>query len=1006
MRPVIQQDKGDGTMWRKRRSFDLGSTRRCTRAVPSALALLAGLWTGAPALAGGSEDLAQRLLSQEGVRPGLYVHVGCADAALTLALARDARCLVHGISTSEQEVRAARQAIQAARKYGPVSVDRASMSRLPYASNIVNVLVADDFSARQREGLTVAEVVRVLAPYGAAFLKGGPAEVDGVATVRVDGDWVRLDEPYPTGAAEFPDSRARTSEDRLVAPPSTLKWITGDYWPVTDSWDDLSMATAGGRVFYRYGQIIEYGVANHEKLDRLQARDAFNGLLLWERLLPTDGRAVLRAHGPWVVLGSRAFDAATGREIDQDVRGKAGYEIPRVIDGKRVFASGNPMFAVDPKTGGKVWQVSLSASNRIVGDDRIFLDVRRGRGREERDIVCLSLRTGERLWTAPRKGRPAAYAEGVLYVSWQKGFSQGGLATGFRKDDLSKGGNAAYSAADGTLLWEYEYFLPGHGGRPDIWPMDGLAWIHAGDAEKGVARGETWRGLDPKTGKVIKTIAMDDTVKHRCSPHMATPRYILTGGMDLFSPRDGKVFGFYGARNACSFGYMPGNGMLYSSATVCECFPHLRGTTAVAAEPMASWEEMRRRAGPEFIQGPAYGKPGTIRPAETDWPTYRHDALRSGVTQVKVPRDLQPVWAARPGQRISSPTIAGGMVFLSVVDEHRVTALDAETGQPRWSHTVGGRVDTPPTVAQGFAVFGARDGWVYCLLADTGELAWKYRAAPEDKRIVCRGQLESAWEVFGTVLVMGGIAYVSAGRHSEVDGGIFLHALDLPTGRVAWRRQIQRAHLLQQASRLNIGNEMNDILSGRDEVLFMHRQAFSTADGSPVAAPGPRLFGGQPGWIADTARPPLGWKHDFQQERAAYFPGEDRAAVRGTIINLAHRKAFVLDKDTHEIVCSLGKGKRLWSVSAAGESQQKALLVTPDTVFVAAVANASDLGKGEVWIYDADTGESVGKVSLTGAPAFEGIAAAAGRLFVTTQDGAIICLGRNGADAGAAGGAF
>ena len=46
-----------------------------------------------------------------------------------------------------------------------------------------------------------------------------------------------------------------------------------------------------------------------------------------------------------------------------------------------------------------------------------------------------------------------------------------------------------------------------------------------------------------------------------------------------------------------------------------------------------------------------------------------------------------------------------------------------------------GRVDSPPTLHQGRAIFGCRDGYVYCLTADDGKLVWRFRAAPIDQRI-------------------------------------------------------------------------------------------------------------------------------------------------------------------------------------------------------------------------------------------------------------------------------
>jgi outer membrane protein assembly factor BamB len=931
-----------------------------------------------------------RLTSLPGVRGGLAIHLGCGDGAVELALQRKGY-VVHGISPELRDVLRARKAIEAAGKYGPASVDVVSAARLPYATGIVNLLIADDFPAWERRGVTPGEIARVLAPYGSALLKGGTAAAQGAKVTRVDDAWVRLEKPYPAGAAEFPDSGKRTSQDALLAPPTTLKWITGDYWPVTDSWTDVDIASAEGRVFYRYGQIRGYGFQTEVKTDRIVARDAFNGRLLWERIIPAIGReeAVRVARGIVFVRG-KAFAAATGEELNPDDLPKDPYAKATLIDGKYIFTSGKP-YAVDRATGQKVWESDIRGYYGIVADDKLFLRVNTS-GISAHNLACVDLKTGKTLWNVPLRGMPTVYADGVLFTRRQRQVIPPRGEGQEKRLAKGMGGLCAYSAETGTILWEYEYGLPGHGGRPDIWPMDGLAWVHA--SEEGVSgKGESWRGLDPQTGKVVKTVAMDDKVKHRCSPHMTAAKYILAGGIDLFSPKQGRVFGFYAVRNTCGFGYMPANGMLYSSFTVCECFPHLRGMAGVAAEPTFTWQQRKDRGGPDFAKGPAFGRKHALAAAPTDWPTYRHDPFRSGSTTAPVPADLKPLWTEAFGRRISAPTVAGGMVFLSVIDEHRVVALDLATGQRRWSYTVGGRVDTPPTIHEGLALFGARDGWVYCLTADTGELVWKFRAAPEDMRILAREQLESAWEIYGTVLVMDGVAYVSAGRHSEVDGGIFLYALEPDTGRVRWSRQIERPQLLQQASSRQMENEMNEILAGRDDVLFMQWRAYRTADGSLTEVKGPRLDGGRPGWIADTARPPLGWKHDFQQERGFWAPGATRRRGIGTIIDLLDNRLYVLDKDTHEVYCLTTGRKRIWGVSVPEAAHLKALAVTPETLFVAAVPDGADLSKGELWMYTTDKGEPAGTVPLPAAPAFEGIAAAAGRLLVCTQDGQLVCLG-------------
>ncbi|HUU90050.1 MAG TPA: PQQ-binding-like beta-propeller repeat protein, partial [Phycisphaerae bacterium] len=89
----------------------------------------------------------------------------------------------------------------------------------------------------------------------------------------------------------------------------------------------------------------------------------------------------------------------------------------------------------------------------------------------------------------------------------------------------------------------------------------------------------------------------------------------------------------------------------------------------------------------------------------------------------------------------------------------------------------------PPTVYDGLCVFGCGDGSVYCLRAADGQLVWRFRAAPVDRRIVADSRLESVWPISGSVLVREGVVYVAAGRSSYLDGGIRLFALDARSGK-------------------------------------------------------------------------------------------------------------------------------------------------------------------------------------------------------------------------------
>jgi len=99
------------------------------------------------------------------------------------------------------------------------------------------------------------------------------------------------------------------------------------------------------------------------------------------------------------------------------------------------------------------------------------------------------------------------------------------------------------------------------------------------------------------------------------------------------------------------------------------------------------------------------------------------------------------------GARITPPVSAGGMVFLVVLDQYTIYALDATNGRRLWTFTAGARIDSSPTYYRGRLVFGSVDGWLYCLDAKGGQLAWRFCAAPDRRMLINDGLIESAWPV-------------------------------------------------------------------------------------------------------------------------------------------------------------------------------------------------------------------------------------------------------------------
>jgi len=193
-----------------------------------------------------------------------------------------------------------------------------------------------------------------------------------------------------------------------------------------------------------------------------------------------------------------------------------------------------------------------------------------------------------------------------------------------------------------------------------------------------------------------------------------------------------------------------------------------------------------------------------------DWPTYRHDRLRTAVTSEELDLPLQQVWKFRARSHRQAPkpshsphhakypwltwyalpiSAAGDALFFSSAAEGRAVCLDAAAGKVRWEFLAGAAVNRTPMIWEGKVYVGSDDGHVYCLDAKSGSLVWKRRAAPADRRILSYGKPVSAWPIRTDVLVDDGVAYFCAGVFPH--DGTFLYAVDARSGKLLWRNGTQ-----------------------------------------------------------------------------------------------------------------------------------------------------------------------------------------------------------------------
>jgi outer membrane protein assembly factor BamB len=577
---------------------------------------------------------------------------------------------------------------------------------------------------------------------------------------------------------------------------------------------------------------------------------------------------------------------------------------------------------------------------------------------------------------------------------------------------------AAFSGAEGKPLWSFEYQSSRATWPTAVWFVDGLLWHREGKA--GV------QGVDPATGKAARRITLKGGYCGGCTRDIATDRYLVsTRPLNFLDWRDGSVHGFRAGRHGCRAGVVVANGLLYSQPHGCKCVREaLRGFLAFApaSGPATS-------AAPDLERGPAAGLELAPPRAQDDWPAFRHDPRRTGSTPAGPPPPLERLWEAKVsdqpmppppladewlahplgGDRATAPTVADGMAFVALPDAHRIVALDAATGERRWSHTAGGRLDTPPTIHRGLCLFGCYDGTVTCLRARDGALAWRLRPVPGDARIVAFGQVESSRPVVGGVLVEGDVGHFVLGRSSAVDGGLVGCAVEPQSGTVLWQEPlgaavsdllVSEADALRMAGGASAGARFEastgKLLRGRASPGFNWHYAGQIAT----------LWGG-PNRVLDRT-----WRVLSIGDRAShwmrikqgYGPHEGKILVeapdRKRVYGFRHKYIhWSKEKDSQtefggELVAWEGE-KVLWQAGVPGPFQIEALILAGDVLFAAGPADRFRRSPGgKLWAVAASDGKLLEETPLDAPPAADGLAAAHGRLYLSTCNGRLLCFGR------------
>ena len=1040
---------------------------------------------------------ARRLLTLAEVRGGLVVHIGSGDPTawgeLTAALGTDSRYVVHGLYGRPDQIEPARAAIRSAALYGRVSAEPFVGSRLPYAENLVNLLVVSD-----AEGLAEAEQLRVLAPNGVALVRRGDA-------------WQKIVKPRPDTIDDWSHvlhdaTNNAVARDMQVGPPAHIQWLAAPkYTRHHERLASVSVVVAsGGRLFSIVDEAPTASMLFPAQW-HVVARDAFSGVDLWERKIPKwesyldpfrsgpvalSRTMVATPSRLYVTLGLyapvTALDTATGRTIvtypasrgTEEMIHDGGTlylvcrrELPIANAPARLSARGarpdlnrkgravrRDILAIDTRNGETLWrhrQAQPLATTLAVSGGRVYYATLEG-------IVCLDAATGNSIWRTARqfaRQRPGWSAPTLVVHNDVVLCADRQIATPNRMDELNHkqvagwlaadgwpGDLIAYSADTGKQLWTCRCAETYHA-PVDVFVADALVWVGQSRSRTGP---DFTFGRDLHSGEIKRRLdtakAFDTTMPHhRCHRNRATARFLVLGrtGIEFIDLKAGVPERNHWVRGTCQFGTLPCNGLIYAPPHSCACYIEGKLTGFLALAPRTRNTQRAGAPAARLRRGPAFGdmdlaSSNTPVDAAADWPTYRHDAARSGATAEAVSSTLGHLWQTKIGGRVTAPVIAGGHVYVASIDTHTVSALDAVTGQLLWHFTAGGRIDSLPTIGAGRVVFGSADGAVYCLRARDGKLAWRFRAAPGERRIVADQQVESTWPVPGSVLLQDGSVCFVAGRSSYVDGGLSLYRLDLATGAVlATQRVLTRDPKTGEQPKETLMFEMPgalpDVLSARGTQIYMRHRAFDheTLDPEPART---HLFS-PAGFLDDTWWHRTYWifgRHFYSGYIGWYFAGRETPAGRLLVHDDAHlygfgyrpdyyrgateRKyhLFALDprSEPPQPPADYQRANRDYPARGPGKYRIKfnwtreipllarAMVLAKDKLIVAGPAARALLDEsvyeekhgGLLAIVDTAAGRIVKQYQLASLPVYDALAVAQKCVFLTTTDGTVHCL--------------
>jgi len=1057
------------------------------------VAALSVLWTaGAASWAQDAKDIFDAVET----RRGLFVVAG-EDAKLAKELAL-AQPVVVFIAARHGKVEALRAELAAANLHGRVTVGSVQGGRLPLIDNLAAVVIDPGGEVDTKEAMRVVRPLGYLYAGNTAKQKPWTKGADSWGQYHYNAAMTDRSNDMIAGPAQGIQWLAG---DNSIQPAKMGVRVTGASIVQVDERGVVVRDAFSGLPVWRREDIKpsnRYAFLADDKhvylIPRASSRDPVYPPHMVAVDLKTGKNVVEYNQGVklgWAIVGHSYAKNRRIEKTDRDKarknteRAKKSYDAvqARLADGVLLQTIGNKMVALEADTGKKLWDKNLTG----------VVEVRDRRGARKaphhwhhpmildgkvyavegetapswsythwpmgavRAVHCLDLKTGRSLWVwnwPSKLGEPPAGYNMTPVGDWlgltlrSKRFAKGSSGVLFVKRDGS-----TYKHADDS---PYGKEIGGGHSHTRMMYVGDKVWIHhTTKPQSTIDLNEP--GNKAKWGREFTELPRPVG----CTVMRATPRYIF-GSLTTYAVADNRIHHTNAARSVCDVGAIPAAGMTFITPTQCFCAPYLPGFKAFHPRPFEGVQEIDR-----LEKGSA--QPAAKSDAPIDWPMYMANARRGNWTSAKLPKTLKQLWTIKPAIEdpkhpivgewrdnwytqgpLTSVSVSEGAAVFAVIDRQQIVSIDAADGREKWLATVDGRVDTAPTIRKGVVYVGTRNGWVYALNRDSGDLIWRFFAAPRSGKLMSFGQLESRWPLFGSVLVDDDGVWALAGRHNDTDAGLWWWNLDAVTGKTLSSGRLGSDTL--PTSIVNVRRRSDKLLSGANspvvsngELLLMPGIYLEKKDGGLVAFDISRRGGssGEHAWWSDNFKYDIvipgnqGLIFDYTQMGGYKMPyygrtqapvyaynGEDFLHAGGTA-NEQHRggdrggrrtevtrfrKYDKLREVPHRIPERAARGVKMkvgneviWK-SAYHESDGTGLgglAVAGDAVLVGFSVENRDHWRAakrmphRLRTFDFETGKKrQDDLELPAKPILHGVTAGAGRVFAVCEDGSIVCFGQ------------